>query len=100
MALAAAILILGLERAPDSIPAKFFAWNPMRQLGRISYGFYLWHWPIILWLPIPEGFGFLERRAINLAQFGLAITISTASFWIIEDPIRSGRAFLGRLRPS
>ena len=80
VAVATAVVILGLERAPESLVAKVFSWNPLKQLGRISYGVYLWHWPVILWLAVPEGFGFLERRVMNLAQFGLTVTIATASY--------------------
>jgi hypothetical protein len=93
------VLILALEWAPQGWVARALAWNPVRQLGRISYGFYLWHWPIILWLAIPEGLGFWERRAVNLAQFGLTLAISIASFWFIENPIRERQVWPGKLKP-
>lgn len=92
------ILILALERTPTGWPARSLGWNPLKQLGRISYGFYLWHWPIILWLTVPEGFSFWERRVVNLAQFGLTLAISIASFVMMENPIREGSVRLGRLK--
>ena len=94
-----AVLILALEWAPQGWVARGLAWNPMRQLGRISYGFYLWHWPIILWLAVPEGLGFWGRRGVNLAQFGLTLAISIASFWFIENPIRERQVWPGKLKP-
>ena len=99
VALLAALLILALERAPTGWMASALGWNPLKQLGRISYGFYLWHWPIILWLAVPAGLDFWERRAINLVQFGLTLAIAAASFVLLESPIREGRFRLGRLTP-
>ena len=54
VAVLAALLILALERAPTG------GWPPfsgesVEAARPISYGFYLWHWPIILWLAEPAG---------------------------------------------
>jgi peptidoglycan/LPS O-acetylase OafA/YrhL len=98
VAVLTAILILALERSPRGWASRSLGWNPLKQLGRISYGFYLWHWPIILWLTVPEGFDFWERRVVNLAQFGLTLAISTASFVLLENPIRERSTRLGRLK--
>jgi hypothetical protein len=98
VALLTAALILALERSPTGAGSRVFGWTPFRELGRISYGFYLWHWPIILWLAVPEGFGFWERRVVNLAQFGLTLAVSVTSFLLMENPIRQGSVRIGRLR--
>ena len=98
VAVLTALLILSLERVPAGWTAKSLGWKPLNDLGRISYGFYLWHWPIVLWLTAPEGFTFWERRAVNLAQFGLTLAVSLASFVILENPIRQGTIRLGRLK--
>ena len=98
VAVITAVLILSVERSPKGWPSRAFGWNPLKQLGRISYGFYLWHWPIILWLTVPEGFDFWERRVVNLAQFGLTLALSIASFLLVENPIREGTLRLGRLK--
>ena len=31
-------------------PARALAWRPLVAVGRVSYGVYLYHWPIYLWL--------------------------------------------------
>ena len=98
VAVLTAVMILALERSPEGWASTALGWNPLKQLGRISYGFYLWHWPIILWLTAPEGFSFWERRVVNLAQFGLTLAVSLASFVILEDPIRHGTVRLGKLK--
>lgn len=97
VAVLAVLLILALERAPSGWMSKAVGWNPLKQLGRISYGFYLWHWPIILWLAIPAGFGFWERRVVNVAQFALTLAVSITSFILVENPIRARTIRLGRL---
>jgi peptidoglycan/LPS O-acetylase OafA/YrhL len=94
-----AVLILAMESRPEGSLSAGLGWNPLRQLGRISYGFYLWHWPIILWLAIPEGVGFWGRRVVNLAQFGLTLAVAIASFWLVENPIRERQVWLGKLKP-
>ena len=99
VALLTAVLILALESRPGGSLSLGLGWNPLRQLGRVSYGFYLWHWPIILWLAMPEGVGFWGRRAVNLAQFGLTLALAIASFWIVENPIRERQIWLGKLKP-
>ncbi len=99
VALLTAVLILALESRPASSLSTGLGWNPLRQLGRISYGFYLWHWPIILWLAVPVGVGFWERRVVNLAQFGLTLAVAIASFWIVENPIRERQIWVGKLKP-
>lgn len=99
VAVLAAVLIFALEQSPRGWMSRALGWGPMKYLGQVSYGFYLWHWPIILWLAIPAGSSFWERRALNLTQFGLTLTISIASFVLLERPIREGRLRLGRLSP-
>ena len=61
---------------------------PLRALGLISYGVYLWHWPIYLmlsrsrvgWDPYPL---FALRVAATLA-------VATASYKLLELPVRRG----------
>jgi len=69
--------------------ARVLAWRPLRDIGRISYGLYLWHWPIIVWLTAARmGFGGPRLVAVRLAvTFAAAIL----SFRFVEDPIRHGR---------
>ena len=53
--------------------------TPVRWLGRISYGAYVYHWPIFL--------AFDD----NLIRFGLTLVLADQSYRVIEEPIRHGR---------
>jgi peptidoglycan/LPS O-acetylase OafA/YrhL len=81
------------------LPAGPVAWllaaNPLRHLGRISYGVYLYHWPIFLAL----------REKSHLHDWGLllvggtiTIAIAELSFHFLETPIRRGQRVF-RVRP-
>ncbi|WP_226346130.1 acyltransferase family protein [Agilicoccus flavus] len=61
--------------------------TPMAYLGRISYGIYLWHWPLAVW--IIDGHGFSPRRAALVVA--LTVALAALSYHLIETPIRSGR---------
>lgn len=69
--------------------ARVLALRPLVWLGVISYGVYLWHWPIFLVLNGERtgwsGYGLFAARCVaTLAAAGL-------SWWLIEQPIRRWR---------
>lgn len=67
--------------------------TPMAYLGRISYGIYLWHWPLAMSILAEPGFS-PRRAALAVA---LTVVLAAASYHLIETPIRTGR--LSRVRP-
>ncbi len=64
-ALIVGILIASLVDRPDSTVGRVLTWSPIKGLGSISYAFYLWHWPIIIWIAYPVGADFAERRIVD-----------------------------------
>lgn len=80
----------GLLRTPLSF-------RPLRWIGTISYGLYLWHWPIDVWL-VEWRLG-LGPTALNLLRLAVTFAAATASYYLVELPIRRGR-FFGVRRPS
>ncbi len=48
--LSVAAVVLAVVAAPRSIVPRFLSLTPIRYVGRISYGLYIWHWPIFIWL--------------------------------------------------
>jgi peptidoglycan/LPS O-acetylase OafA/YrhL len=71
-----------------------FSWGPFAALGRITYGIYLVQWPIFLW--IDEERTGLSRWPLLGLQLVLVLGLATASYHLIEIPIRNGRMLPGR----
>ena len=77
--------------------AAMLNWPPLRYLGTISYGIYVWHMAAAIVLSI------IYRR-LHLAKFGpngellgitaLAIVMASASWWLYERPINELKAVL------
>ncbi len=88
--LAAAVIAATLVPGPVR---SALALAPLRALGLISYGVYLYHWPIFLWLT-PERTG-LNGVALFGERMALTIAIATISYLWIEQPIRHGQWVAG-----
>ncbi len=84
----AAVVAAGVRR-PAAPAARALGWGPMRYMGRISYSLYLWHWPILVLVPVALGGPLpLEGR---LALVAAAIPLSAVTQRLVEEPLRRGR---------
>ena len=91
-AVAVALLIAAAVSPGPSPVRALLAFGPLVWVGRISYGLYLWHWPVQLALT-PERVG-VAGVWLDLLRLGATFTIATISFYALELPIRRG--VLGR----
>jgi len=59
----------------------------MRAVGRLSYSWYLWHWPVLLFIPVLLGhpLGWTGRAVSVAASFALAVL----TLRYVEQPVRS-----------
>lgn len=77
-----ALLLLTADARPDRWPGRLLASAPMRGIGRISYGLYLYHYPIYFALLGP---------APAASQVAVAVTasfaVATLSYLLLERPI-------------
>ncbi len=86
--LAAGAVVLGCAVAPRSLVVRLLELPPLPQWGRISYGVYLWYWPVLLvmtgqrlhWGVYP----------LFLARVGVTVAIAALSYDLVEMPIRRG----------
>ena len=86
--LSVASVILAAIGAPSSIVPRLLSWSPVRYVGRISYGLYIWHWPIFIWLDHARtGLYGYELFAVRVA---VTFVVSVVSFHLVERPIRMG----------
>ncbi|HEX5616302.1 MAG TPA: acyltransferase family protein [Acidimicrobiia bacterium] len=89
LALHAVLVTVVVVAATRQTPiARALATRPLVALGRISYGVYVFHWPIYLWLDaertgLDDGALFALRALVTLA-------VAIPSFLLIERPIRHG----------
>jgi hypothetical protein len=85
--LMAAVLAEALLPGPLS---RALAAPPLRSLGRISYGVYLYHWPVFLWLS-RERFDTLTGAQLFVLRTLVTLAIAIASFHFLERPVRTAR---------
>jgi peptidoglycan/LPS O-acetylase OafA/YrhL len=66
---------------------------PIAYLGRLSYGIYIWHWPLVLWSRENQWLDMSASPTILrvLVLTGLTVSLASLSYHIVEKPIRYGR---------
>lgn len=89
-----AVLVFSVEMVTKGPAARLLSVWPVAWVGLISYGLYLWHWPVYIALT-PDRTG-LDGTWLLLVRMGVTLLIATASFYLVERPIRAGG--LRRLR--
>lgn len=82
-ALGIAVSLLTLVSWPAGLAAAVLRFKPLTWVGRISYGLYLWHWPV-------RGLVFGKAAQASWKQIVVAVVLSFAitsfSFYLIERP--------------
>ncbi|MEV1023217.1 acyltransferase family protein [Streptomyces sp. NPDC050264] len=95
---AGAVLVL----AGGCVPSRFGGELLLRQraltgIGGLSYGWYLWHWPLLVILPVA-----LDRPTAGahsrLAVCAFALLLAWLTLRLVENPVRFGAVFRDRPR--
>lgn len=85
-ALLALVPIVAAASGRQSSFARALALEPIRQLGLLSYSLYLWHWPVIVFLPASRtGLPFAVNAVVQLL---LSVALAWLSLHYVEQPIR------------
>ncbi len=64
------------------------SWAPLRFLGIVSYGVYLAHWPIFLWLDEARtGWSGVPLFALRVV---VTLAVAVGSYVLVERPVRQG----------
>jgi peptidoglycan/LPS O-acetylase OafA/YrhL len=62
--------------------------QPLRWIGQVSYGLYLWHWPMIVWLT-PQRVG-VDGLGLDAVRVAATFAVTAVSYYVVERPIRFG----------
>jgi peptidoglycan/LPS O-acetylase OafA/YrhL len=82
---AAVVVAAAAER---SATARLLSVEPLRRIGIISYGLYLWHWPVyVVFSPARIGF---DGAGLLLLRLGVTFALAIASYLLVERPVRAG----------
>jgi peptidoglycan/LPS O-acetylase OafA/YrhL len=97
VALAAVLVVAPVALDQGGPVARVLALRPLVWLGAISYGVYLWHWPIFLALNGERtGWSGWPLFAIRCAA---TVGVATTSWWLLEQPIRRWRPVIVPMLP-
>jgi peptidoglycan/LPS O-acetylase OafA/YrhL len=69
--------------------ARAMSWEPLRALGRVSYGLYVFHWPIFML--IDHSRTGMTGVPLFAARLVVSATVTIAWYHALECPIRYGR---------
>ena len=90
-AIAAAAVIADVELNPLSHLARWLSWAPAVSLGRISYAVYLWHWPVLVFVPAQGGSGNAQWWWVQGLRVLITLALSVLSLVLVERPVLTGR---------
>ena len=95
---AALVVVVILAAVQSGGPVRrLLGLAPLAALGRISYGVYLFHWPILWWVT-PERLH-LGPAASLAVQSALTVGLAVLSYHLVEQPIRHGHRVTSWRRP-
>ena len=90
--LVAALVLVPVVFDPDGtgLPQRLLQHRALIWLGLISYGIFLWHFPVMAWLidlgmlDLPAG---LQFPLLAAATFALTVLLAAASYYLLEKPL-------------
>ena len=83
------LIVSGLQR---SFVSSIYTNVIFEKLGNVSYGWYLWHWPFIVFVEKV----FSPRPYVLVLASVASLLVSIATYRFIEKPIRYSTRLLGR----
>ncbi|MGA8113820.1 MAG: acyltransferase family protein [Actinocatenispora sp.] len=91
--LGTATVILVGSASTDTMVARVLSLPPLRHVGRVSYSWYLWHWPAIVF--VTAWLGTLSTRLSVLVAL-LSYVPALLTYQLVENRFRHARVFVPR----
>jgi peptidoglycan/LPS O-acetylase OafA/YrhL/glycosyltransferase involved in cell wall biosynthesis len=87
-------LATGLVIAGGCRPVRYSAellldLRPAQGIGKVSYSWYLWHWPLLVIVPMRIGYRLSWFAQLEVVL--LALWLATLSYFLVETPARRTR---------
>jgi peptidoglycan/LPS O-acetylase OafA/YrhL len=83
-----AVVIAGSLSYKNSV-SRMLSTKPMVWIGKLSYSWYLWHWPLLVFTKI-NNFGHSDL-SINLVIVFFALLLAFLTYYFVENPIRHNK---------
>lgn len=91
VATAGVVAAVAVPRRPGVL-ARALSVRPLVAVGKVSYGLYLWHWPVDVALTPArtglDGHAWWEAPALFALRTGVAAAFTVASYRWVEQPVR------------
>ena len=83
----ALLLFAGLDQG--AIVAKALSNSTLRYVGRISFSWYLWHWPLLVFTPL----AIADTAAAKWSAISFSFALAGLTYRCVEKPFREVRYF-------
>ncbi|MFB1082231.1 acyltransferase family protein [Jeotgalibacillus sp. JSM ZJ347] len=93
--LAAVLMIVAGNEAKHFSAYSVLSWKPLVKFGGISYAFYLWHWPMLIFY-----YAYFEVESVSvlhgIAVMAVSALLAYLTIQFVEKPIRTSAFHLKR----
>ncbi|HEY5156155.1 MAG TPA: acyltransferase family protein, partial [Acidimicrobiales bacterium] len=89
------VVLVVAARVPGPL-GRALSWKPLTALGLVSYGVYLYHWPLFIWLS-PEATG-MDGARLAVVRLAATAVLAVGSYVLVEQPVRHRRWPVGGAR--
>ncbi|MDE0802911.1 MAG: acyltransferase family protein [Acidimicrobiales bacterium] len=91
---AVAALLVAVTGPCAGLVGRVLSVGPLGAIGAVSYGLYLWHWPI--YVVLDESRTGLHGWALTGVRVAVSVAATSVSYRLVEEPIRRQRVSFRR----